>query len=106
MLDVTKPVKYVDDDGKTYPARIICTDRKGQEQSIVALIYKEDGIERVGFFTTEGQASSPTSVRLVNVRTMYVNIYDKPSRTDAYKTRELADMHAAPDRIKCIEVEY
>ena len=105
-LDLSKPVRTRD--GR--PARIICTDCRGSEYTLVALVTYNDGAERPRRFTASGAFHNEcTSLGLVNVpekRSMWVNIYPY-GRVCVHETRASVDAGAELNsRLACVEITY
>lgn len=106
-FDITKPVQTVD--GR--PARIICTDRKGNDAPIVALV-RDGKVECTHYYCAPRidryliTVYGDEKANLVNVPeevTGYVNIYpDGPP----YSSRAEADSVAGSNRIACVKVTF
>jgi hypothetical protein len=104
-FDPNRPVQTRD--GR--PARILCTDLKG-DQPIAAAIRGAGGNETVSEFGENGQwlVGETSDTDLINVpekRTVWVNIYED-GYTSRYPTRELADIGACRARIACVPLTY
>lgn len=113
-LDKDNPLatKVQTRDGR--PARIICTNRKG-EFPIIALITEADGLESYLAYTADGflwSNKSPHSSDLINVPVKHVwwlNIYNGPTCGTLQPTKELADLNSLSNyynRIACIKVSF
>jgi hypothetical protein len=129
-FDPTKPVRYVDGNGMTRPARIISTDRKCELYPIIALVTMEDGYEMLFSFVDDGwdEKDRPDrAARLENIpekRKLWLNVYHD-NVVFVHKSRECADRGATNGlgelfrretaehhrmqgnhRIACVEVEF
>jgi len=104
MLDLSKPLFYVDDDGEQFPARLLASDIKG-DYPIVSAITEADRTEFIRTFTKEGAEYYDNPARhssaLVNRPpiTMYVNVYQiqggRYITGDLYKTPDDARAHSS-----------
>lgn len=97
--------------------RIVCFDRKHEDFTILVLIPDVSGIEFGEFFNDKGvctvnKVSSDYDLFMKSERiTGWVNVYPTAdlffaaNLSSAYKTKELADASASPDRLNCVEID-
>lgn len=67
MPKISMDKQYKTRDGK--PVRILCTDRRNFEYTVIALIPNEDGTERAATYTEKGESipNSATDTDLIEV---------------------------------------
>lgn len=105
-LDLTKPVKTRD--GRE--ARIICTDRVG-DNNIIALVKDEDGGEYAISCDETGKRwlSGECKEDLVNIpekKVGWINIYSHRTLCRCYLTKEEADTQSNKHRVACARIEW
>jgi hypothetical protein len=94
------------------PARIICTDRRGEDDPILALVDNGNGGEELNSYKSNGRYlfGRETEHDLVNVpqkRKRWLNIYRGNYSGELCPTRDEADANAVIGaRIACIEIEF
>lgn len=102
-FDPTKSVRQ----GNDRPARIVCTDMRGQ-YPIVALITNKSGEEQVFFSNELGRQflGHETDYDLVNVparTSFWQNVYAH-GNGGSYPSREMADNQRATNRLAVVEI--
>ena len=105
-LDLTKPVQTRD--GR--PVRILCTDRKHFEGSVVALVLM-DGKEMVRSYNLDGRylMSSPSDIDLINVppkvrSEVYRNVYREGVVGANFTTAQAAKREASHGAVGVIKI--
>ena len=105
--------KVVTRDGRN--ARIVCTDRKGTECSVVALCTMSSGSEDCYFYFPSGRmylcADSCMDLFFApEKRSGWINIYDRTENAHAsrriYDTEEEALKCASVERVDTIKIEW
>ena len=105
--------KVVTRDGRN--ARIVCTDRKGTEYSVVALCTMSSGSEDCYFYFPSGRMylSADSCLDLFfapEKRSGWINIYDRTENAHAsrriYDTEEEALKCASVERVDTIKIEW
>lgn len=111
-IDFSKPVQTRD--GR--PARILATDLRHPDYSVVAAVSDGNNLEEIIRFTPEGSfwkarggRPEPDRADLVNVprkigREIWVNVYPTDDSYGAMKSKAVADQWAGGTRIACVKV--